>query len=345
MIEIDGSYLEGGGQILRTSIALSAITKNGVHVYNIRAGRRKPGLRPQHLCGIKFASQITNGTVHGLSIGSEELTYIPRNIKGGKYLIDTRTAGAVTLILQVLAPIGIFADSPLILKIKGGTAVPFSPTIEYFRNVLCHFLKMMGCTILLDTERHGFYPAGGGKVFAKILPAELRTIELVERGKLLKIDATAISSNSLKKRNVSERLIEGFKEIFDGANTRVLYVDSISPSCFVHTQAHFEKGKLGADSLGKRGKKAEDVGKEAALSLKKEIESNAPVDRWLVDQIILYLALATYFHKMVSVLKIPCLTEHAKTNIWVIKKILPLDFEIKDSIMQITPIGIKEGQV
>jgi len=343
MLEIDGGYLEGGGQVLRTAIALSAITKAGVHIYNIRAGRKKPGLRPQHLCGIRFASLISNGKVDGLSIGSKEVTFIPGNIKGGEYLIDTKTAGSVTLILQVLMPIGLYVDTSLILVIKGGTAVPFSPTVEYFRHLICHFFKMMGGSIFLNTKKHGFYPAGGGKVYAEISPAVLRPLELVERGKLIKIDVTAVSSNSLKKRNVGERLIDGFKKIINNANTNVLYVDTVSPSCFIHSHAHFENGRLGGDALGKRGKRAEDVGMEAALTLKRGIESNAPVDRWMVDQIIIYLALASYFQKKVSVLKIPCLTKHAETNIWVIQKFLPVDFEIKDSIMRITPQNTLEG--
>ena len=343
MIEIDGGYLEGGGQVLRTAIALSAITKTGVHIYNIRAGRKKPGLRPQHLCGIRFASLISNGKVDGLSIGSKEVTFIPGNIKGGEYLIDTKTAGSVTLILQVLVPIGLYADTSLILEIKGGTAVPFSPTVEYFRYLLHYFFKMMGGSIFLNTKKHGFYPAGGGKVYAEISPAVLRPLELVKRGKLIKIDVTSVSSNSLKKRNVGERLIEGFKKIINDVNTHIFYVDTVSPSCFIHSHAHFENGRLGGDALGKRGKRAEVVGMEAALTLKRGIESNAPVDSWMVDQIIIYLALASYFQKKVSVLKIPCLTKHAETNIWVIRKFLPVDFEIKDSLMRITPQDTLQG--
>ncbi|MCK4452791.1 RNA 3'-terminal phosphate cyclase [candidate division WOR-3 bacterium] len=333
MINIDGSYLEGGGQILRTAIALSTITKQSVRILNIRKGREKPGLRPQHFHGITAAAQICSATVQGLKINSIEIIFSPGKIKGGTYTIDTKTAGSVTLILQTLIPIGIFSESALELIIKGGTAVPFSPTIEYFLHIVHHILKIMGVSIFSDIRRHGFYPRGGGEIFVEIKSGEIRNINLMERGALQKIDVVSIASNHLKDAKVADRMVNGFKKIFPDANTKIQYVHAFSPGCFIRSHAHFDNGKLGADALGKRGKRAEDVGKDAARALKKEIESNAPIDSWMVDQIIPYMALATIKTNAVSKVKIPCLTKHAQTNIWVTKKFLPVEFEIQNNIM------------
>ncbi len=331
-IDIDGSYMEGGGQIIRTAIALSTITSKAIHLYNIRAGREKPGLKPQHLSGLNAASLISNAKVEGLSIGSKEVMFTPGEIKGGKYMIDTKTAGAVTLILQVLVPIGIYAPSPLALKIKGGTAVPWSPTVLYFRDIFCYFLKMMGISVSLEIQRHGFFPKGGGEVSAKIIKGRLKSIEITDRGNLLKIDAISISSQHLKSARVGERLIDGFRKIFPEADAKVQYVDSLSPGCFIHSCAYFESGRLGADTPGKRGKRAEDVGMEGALNLKSQIEKGAPLDSWMVDQIIPYMALATYGSKSSSIIKIPSLTRHAETNIWTVKKFLPVDFKRENNL-------------
>ena len=332
-LNIDGSYLEGGGQIIRTAIALSTITSKPIHLYNIRAGREKPGLKPQHLSGIDAASLISTADVDGLSPGSKEVVFIPREIKGGEYVIDTKTAGAIALILQVLVPIGIYAPSALTLKIKGGTAVLWSPTILYFRDIFCHFLKMMGISVSLDIKRHGFFPKGGGEVSAKIRQGRLKGLKITDRGNLKKINAISISSQHLKSARVGERLIDGFRKIFPDADVEVQYVDSFSPGCFIHSTAHFESGRLGAGAPGKRGKKAEDVGLDGALNLKQEIEKDAPIDSWMVDQIIPYIALATYTNKSSSIIRIPSLTPHAETNIWTVKKFLPVDFKIENSLL------------
>ena len=333
MIKIDGSYLEGGGQIIRTAIALSAVTRKNVHVFNVRRGREKPGLRPQHLEGIAAAAKICNATVEGLQLNSMEVTFTPGNIKGGTYTIDTKTAGSVTLILQTIVPIGISVESPLNLTIKGGTTVPFSPTVEYFQHIFCAFVKKMGISVSVDIRRHGFYPKGGGEIFVKIEPAKIKSINLTERGALQKVDVLSIASNHLKQAKVAERMIDGFRKKFPEANANFRYVDTLSAGCFIRSHAHFENSKLGADTLGKRGRKAEDVGKDAARELQSAIESNAPIDSWMVDQIIPYMGLAVISTNEVSKIKIPQLTKHANTNIWVVKKFLPVDFEIQDEII------------
>ncbi len=155
----------------------------------------------------------------------------------------------------------------------------------------------------------------------------------MDRGTLQKIDVVSIASNHLKDAKVAERMVNGFGKIIPDANTKIQYVHALSPGCFIRSHAHFDNGKLGADALGKKGKRAEDVGKEAARALRKEIESDAPIDSWMVDQIIPYMALATINTNEISKVRIPCLTKHAQTNIWVTKKFLPVEFEIQNNIM------------
>ena len=333
MIEVDGGHLEGGGQIIRTAVALSAVTGQATRIFNIRKGRERPGLRPQHLSGIVAAGQICDAEVDGLNMNSTGVTFIPGKIKGGKYTVDTRTAGSVTLILQTLVPMGLYAYSPLELTIKGGTAVPFSPTIGYFSYVLSSMLMMIGVTLEVDVKRHGFYPKGGGEVFVRVIPSDFRPLRMKDRGAVKDVKAWIFSSQHLKAAKVAERILTGFSMVINDVEVTCSYVDALSPGCFITACTQCVDGVLGAGALGKRGKPAEEVGLEAANDLKTAIDSNVSVDKWMVDQLIPFMALATYKTGEPSEVRIPSLTEHAQTNIWVVQKFLPVEFSIENNVM------------
>lgn len=334
MIDIDGSHQEGGGQILRTAVALSCITRQGVRIYNIRKGREKAGLRPQHLEGISAAGRMCDAELHGLHLSSLEVTFIPRTITGGQYAIDTRTAGSVTLILQTLLPIAIHADRACTFVIKGGTAVPFSPTVLYFQHIFCYFLEQLNCSLHLELKRHGFFPAGGGEVLVTAQPAHITSMHWMERGDTYSIEVLSIASRHLQNAHVAERMLDGFNKIIPDAHGAFEYVAANSPGCFIASRACFTHGMVGADALGKRGKRAEDVGKEAARELEREIATGAPIDSWMVDQIVPYMALIVAQTGEFARVRIPAMTEHARTNMWVVEKFLPVHFTIDQGVLQ-----------
>ena len=340
MVEIDGNYLEGGGQIIRSSIALSVITGKSVHIHSIRRGRKNPGLRPQHLEAVAGLAKVCGASVDGLKIQSQNTTFCPGPVQGGSYTIDTRTAGSATLVMQTLLPITAYIDASFNWLVKGGTAVPFSPSIIYFRDVFCFLLRLLGIQVSVHINKHGFYPAGGGEIAVSTAPSVIKTIDLIERDELEKIEMFSLASIHLKEKHVAERMTDGFRGIFPESVCETSYVNSKSPGCFVTAFATYKNGcRIGCCTLGEIRKRAEDVGRDAARHLKGSQDSAGVIDYWMVDQIIPYLAISAIKNRKPSRIKIPCLTKHAETNIWVVKKFLPVDFKIKDSILACSQTG------
>lgn len=180
-LDINGGYGEGGGQIIRSAIALSCITKQPVHIENIRKNRKVPGLRPQHLTAITILQKISNAKVIGAEIGSTELKFIPTNIESLELVEDIGTAGSISLILQVLIPVVAISQKKLNLTIKGGTDVLWSPTIDYTRHVLREAYSRMGIKFSLELTKRGYYPKGGGEVYLQVYPSRLKSISFTKR--------------------------------------------------------------------------------------------------------------------------------------------------------------------
>jgi RNA 3'-phosphate cyclase len=338
MIEIDGSIGEAGGQILRTAVALSAVTKKPCHVFNIRKSRPKPGLQTQHLLGIQALAQICKGRLEGDYLGSKEIKFWPGREYREKISVNIPTAGSITLVLQSLIPAALFAPFPIKISFNGGaTDTFFSPTIDHFRYVFLKILEKMGAKTEIDILKRGYYPEGGARVEVEIFPAKLKPINLVERGFLKKIIIISGASEFLKNKKVAERQIAGVREILGKlklpTEEKAEYYDTRCPGSQICLIAEFENTVIGADGLGKLGKPAEQVGKECALQLLEEEKSKACLDRFLTDQILVYLCLV----KGKSKVTVSKQTSHFETNCWVIRHFLKGEFKIEDNTVSWIP--------
>ena len=322
-IEIDGSYGEGGGQILRTALALSAILRKPFTIHDIRSKRKNPGLQAQHLEAAEALAQITKAQTEGVKFGSKKITFIPQKILPGDYQFEVRTAGSITLLLQaILLPLCL-AHGTSRVTLVGGTHVPWSPPFHYFSKVLLPTLELMGVSTEAAIEKWGFYPKGGGKIQLKINPIdELKPVSLIDRGLLKKIRGVSTISNLPKhvaERQKEQALKRIQRELKIDPEITILYdVPSNGPGSFLFLFAEYEKTLAGFSSLGSRGKPAEKVADEAVDSLKNYIESDSCIDPYLADQIVPFMALA----KGNSSFTTKQITEHLLTNLWVIEHFL-----------------------
>ena len=340
MLEIDGSI--GYGQVLRTAIALSSLLLKPIKIFNIRKGRPKPGLMAQHLTGVKIAGEFCNAEIKGLKIGSMEVEFIPKefNVKDKK--IDIGTAGQISLLLQTLAPLLIFAGKPVNLEIIGGTAGLGAPTIQYVKHVTFPILSKLGIKAPeIEVLKEGFYPKGGGRVRIKTFPVKrLNSIELTERGKIKAIRGISIVG-SLPKHVLERQTNSAIKVLkeygFDDIRISSQLVHTYSPGTSITLWALAENSVLGADNIGKRGVRAEVIGEECAKELIKSIESEAALDKYMADQILPFLALA----EGKSRIKVEEITEHCRTNLRVCELMLGVKFEVSESekIIEVEGIG------
>jgi RNA 3'-terminal phosphate cyclase (ATP) len=337
MIEINGSHGEGGGALLRISTALSALTSNPIHITNIRANRPKTGLMPQHLNAVKAVANLSAARVDGLEIGSRELFFHPEEIKGGNYNVDVKTAGSITLVLQAfMIPAG-FAESPVTIKIMGGTDVRWSPPVNYLQHVTIPVLKSMGYDADLDIIRRGHYPRGGGIVNVKINPVKkLKSASFDD----LKINKIKGISHAVKlPEHVAVRQAESAEKVLqaNGFNAEIEIENSdnaLGPGSGIVLWTEGNT-RVGGSSIGERGVRAEKVGEKAAEELLYHISQGAAVDKYIGDQIIPYMAMAGK-----SSVKTAELTLHAVTNIFVTEKIMGKKFDVDGEVGEIATIWI-----
>lgn len=344
MIKIDGSHGEGGGQILRTALALSCITKEPFEITDIRKGRKNPGLQPQHLTGVRAAQAISKADVSGAELGSQALTFSPKEVTGGDYLFDVSetkgSAGSVTLVLQTLLPTLCMAKGRSKVTVKGGTHVEWSPPFHYMRDVLLPFLGKIGIKASLEIEKWGWYPIGGGMVTMTVEPAKkLVPLELVKRGRLRNL--TGISAVSNLPMIIAERQRDHgnwlLKSAGLSANMETINAPSLGKGSFFFVLAEFENIRSGFSALGERGKRSEEVAEEAVSQFLEYINYEGVLDPHLTDQVIPYLALC----RAPSTFTTSRVTGHLLTNAWVTEKFLPVKIEVEGSEGEFGTVSIR----
>ncbi|XP_036377742.1 RNA 3'-terminal phosphate cyclase [Megalops cyprinoides] len=331
--EMDGSVMEGGGQILRVSAALSCIHGASIRINKIRAGRSTPGLRPQHLSGLELLRDMSGGNLEGAIVGSTEITLTPGKIKGGNHIADTQTAGSVGLLMQVSLPCALFSDGPSELCLKGGTNAEMAPQIDYTMKVFKPIVEKFGVHFDCDLRMRGYYPKGGGEVVVKANPVkELSPISMTERGNITKIYGRAFVAGVLP-----------FKLAKDMSTAAVRTIRKEIKDLYINIQALQEKDKacgngngiiiiaesstgciFAGSSLGKKGVYADKVGMEAAEMLLRNIRHNGCVDEFLQDQLIIFMALA----KGTSRIRTGPLTLHTQTAIHVAEQLTKAKFVV-----------------
>lgn len=344
--------LEGGGQIVRTSLALAALTGKPVRVSKIRDKRPNPGLQAQHVTAVKALAAICNAETQGLLACSRELTFKPRSHVSGRFSFDVGTAGSIPLILQALMPSAAYAPGRVDFDLTGGTDVRWSPTIDYVRLVVLPVLQLMGYKATMNVHRRGHYPKGGGRVTMSIEPARaLRSINLLEPGLFSGVEGIShcvkLPSHVAQRQAVAAKEKLGSRGISNVNIAIETYPPDrdphIAPGSGITLLMKCSAGSIiGADSIGERGKPAERVGEEAANKLLSEIESKAPVDRHLGDILIPYMTVA----EGRSEIFVSEITMHTITNIRVAEIIAGVKFDVQDELkkpgrISVQGIGLK----
>jgi RNA 3'-terminal phosphate cyclase (ATP) len=351
VVRIDGSVGEGGGQILRTSLALAALLAREVEIINIRRGRKVPGLQPQHLTAVRAIRDITGGRTLGDELGSELLIFMPGKCEGGVYEFDVSkiraSAGSVSLIFQAVLPALLFAPCPTHLVLKGGTHVPFSPPTTYVERVFLPLLQRMGGRASLKTIRWGWYPHGGGIVEADIEPVErLSAIDLTRREELVKIEGLAVVSHlplSIAER-LCRRLLQRLARYELVAEIELVHAPAAGRGAGLFVFARYGDVVAGFSALGEVGKRAEAVADEVYRALVAHHRSGKVADRHVADQLLLYMALA----EGRSAITVSEITPHLLTNVWVIERFLPVKFEVEGEVgkpgaVSVEGVGFRPG--
>jgi RNA 3'-phosphate cyclase len=332
MIEIDGSQKSGSGTILRLSIAMATITKQPLHITNIRQNRPQPGLKHQHLEAVLTAAKLCNAKMKGATLGSRELWFEPQEIKGGNIEAVIETAGSIPMLFSAVLPICLFAQNTVRVHVaKGGTDTIHAPTINYLRNVFLPSLKSMGVEAEISIQKYGYYPKGMGEATLTVKPNHhLQPFCIEAFGRLEEIKGFSVCT-FLADRQVAERQAKAANDYLSkqGYMLQIQIINDqsnpIQKGSSIVLWAQTDTGVIvGADAIGELHKMAEVVGKEAAQKLLSELLVKPTVDVFLADMLIPYLALT----QGRSTFLVRTLSEHIESNVWLMEKILNVKFTI-----------------
>jgi RNA 3'-phosphate cyclase len=328
LLEIDGSYGEGGGQILRNAVALSTLLKKPVKITEIRANRPNPGIKAQHYVAIKTLSEICNADTSGLEIGSPELEFKPGKIKSGRYKFDVGTAGSITLVFQACILALTKIKEPITISLTGGTDVKWSPSWDYFQYVYIPLLKKMGINVFPKLILRGYYPKGGGEAVITVNPSEkIKNISFKDEQEFTNASGK-INISNLPEHIITRMRHKAIKTLLKNnimSSIDVEQTTSLSPGVGITLWSQNKDTILGNTVLGEKGLSSEEVGQKAAENLLKEIESEVNLDVYAFDQILPYMVLAKKSGE--SSCKIRELSSHASTNMWLLQQFFDINFE------------------
>lgn len=327
MVRIDGSYGEGGGQIIRTSVSLAAITGQSVEIQNIRAKRSKPGLQPQHLMAVKAAADLCAAELTGADKGSTILVFEPtKKVEAGDYRFEINTAGSAPLVAQTVIMPLVLTGQRSTVSITGGTHNPMAPSSDYLERVYAPALREMGVSITIESPRAGFYPAGGGEINIELTgSSSLFPISKLER---LPLRLEAIITTYALGNNVFNRARETIGESIEYIKVRHEEKDSNGPGAAVVIIAEHGGGSAGFTGLGEKGKPMEKVAEEAVGQYLQWEASGAPIDEHLADQLVLPATFASGESRW----RTPVVTEHLRTVLWLVGQFIPIDFELGETV-------------
>lgn len=332
MLEIDGAQGEGGGQILRSSVALAGITGTAIRITNIRAGRRKPGLKRQHVTAVEAAAAVCGAETSGVEPRSEAIEFVPGPLRGGEFSFDLGTAGSTTLVLQTVLPMLLHATDPSRLVLSGGTHNPFAPPFDFLQKAFAPLLTRMGAEVRLTLQRAGFYPAGGGVIEADVSPAgSLQKLDLLERGKRFGTSVRAIVSNL--PRHIAERECEVVCRQL-GLPAKFAAVEDIpsdGPGNVVLVELQFEKLTELFVGFGEKGVPAERIARRVARATEQYLKSDVPVGEYLADQLLLPLALGAHVGTGGGAFRTGPLSLHARTHIDILSRFLDADVAVSET--------------
>ncbi|HEV8267086.1 MAG TPA: RNA 3'-terminal phosphate cyclase, partial [Thermoanaerobaculia bacterium] len=288
LVTVDGSAGEGGGQVLRTSLALSLVTGRPVRIEKIRARRQKPGLMRQHLTAVEAAARIGCAHVEGASIGSSEILFTPVSVTPGVYEFAVGTAGSTTLVLQTVLPALLTASGPSTLRLRGGTHNPLAPPFEFLKRSFLPLVERMGPRVEANLVRAGFYPAGGGEIDVTITPVpRLGRLDLLERGEIARRRAVGVVARL--PLEIAERETKTVAKAlgWEWDLTETLEVDSAGPGNVVHVEIECANVTEVITGFGERGVRAEAVAEKVAREAKRYLAADVPVGEHLADQLLL----------------------------------------------------------
>ncbi|MBL8888872.1 MAG: RNA 3'-terminal phosphate cyclase [Planctomycetaceae bacterium] len=330
LLEIDGSFGEGGGQIIRSSLALSLVTGRPIRISRIRAGRKKAGLLKQHLTAVSAATAVGQAAVEGAVLGAKELTFIPSGIFAGHYRWDIGSAGSTTLVAQTILPALLHAEGSSQIRISGGTHNSLAPPFDFLASCYLPLLHRLGPTVEATLDKYGFFPAGGGQLTLSVQPAPLRGFDLMERGKLLSFGAEAVVANlplgiAHRELDTIRRKLEWDKH----AELKATEVKGPGPGNAVMIRYQYEHVTEMATGFGQQGVSAERVAADAARELKTYLGSDAPLGEHLTDQWLLLIALAVWQTGKTHQFTCVPLSEHSTTHIAIIQQFLGIQVSYK----------------